>query len=182
MRRYWLFVAGLMVVLLLVFTVVEALEIDLLVDPTPWMATASAAAAAVGVTLLAVDVLVPVPSSLVMIAHGSLFGLWLGAGLSLVGTVIAASIGFGIGRRGDGALSRLVGPDERVRADRFLSRWGLVAIAVTRAVPILAEATVILAGASKIKWPHMLIAVLVGSVPVVIIFAAIGAAASAAIN
>jgi uncharacterized membrane protein YdjX (TVP38/TMEM64 family) len=52
----------------------------------------------------------------------------------------------------------------------------------TRAVPILAEATVILAGASRIRWPAMLIAVLVGSVPVVIIFAAIGAAANTAIN
>ncbi len=182
MRRYWLFVAGLMAVLLLVFTVVEALEIDLLVDPSPWMATANAAAAGIGVSLLAVDVVVPVPSSLVMIAHGSLFGLWLGAGLSLVGTVIAAAIGFAIGRRGGGVLNRFVGPDERARADRFLDRWGLLAIVATRAVPILAEATVILAGASRIRWPAMLVAVLVGSVPVVIIFAAIGAAANAALG
>ena len=182
MRRWWLFVAGLMAVLLLAFTVVEALEIDLLVDPSPWLATASAAAAGIGVTLLLVDVLVPVPSSLVMIALGSLFGLWLGAALALVGTVGAGIIGFAIGRQGGGVVGRFVGPDERARADRLLDRWGLVAIAATRAVPILAEATVILAGTSRIRWPAGFLAVLVGSIPVVIIFAAIGAGANAAVN
>ena len=116
MRRWWLFVAGLMAVLLLAFTVVEALEIDLLVDPSPWLATASAAAAGIGVTLLLVDVLVPVPSSLVMIALGSLFGLWLGAALALIGTVGAGIIGFAIGRQGGGLVNRFVGPDERARA------------------------------------------------------------------
>ena len=177
MRRFWAIVVALMVALLLLFAVVEALGVQILVDPSPWLASASVAAAAVGVGLLIVDVLLPVPSSLVMIAHGTLFGLWVGAGLSLVGMIGAGALGFGIGRRGAGPLTRAIGPDERARADRLLDRWGLVAIAVTRAVPILAETTVILAGTSRVRWPAALAAVVIGSVPVALVFAWLGAAA-----
>jgi uncharacterized membrane protein YdjX (TVP38/TMEM64 family) len=181
-RRYWLVVVALMVALLLMFAVVEALGIEVLVDPSPWLASATVAAAVVGITLLIVDVLLPVPSSLVMIALGSLFGLWVGAGLALIGTVGAGALGFGIGRRGSGPLGRMIGQDERARADRLLDRWGLAAIALTRAVPILAETTVILAGTSRIRWPAALAAVILGSIPVVLAFAWIGATANSAIN
>ena len=182
MRRYWVFVTALVVALLVVFTVVEALEIDLLVDPSPWMGTASMAAAAVGVGLLLVDVLVPVPSSLVMIAHGSLFGIWLGAALSLVGMVGAGLFGFGLGRRGAERLGRAITAEEQARADRLLHRWGWLAIALTRAVPILAETTVILAGTSRVRWPVAVAAIVVGSIPVAVAFAAIGAAATSAVK
>jgi uncharacterized membrane protein YdjX (TVP38/TMEM64 family) len=181
-RRYWAFVVGLMVVLLLLFTVVEALEIEVLVDPSPWLATASLAAAAIGVGLLVVDVLLPVPSSLVMIALGSLFGFWLGGALAFVGMVAAGVFGFWIGRRGAGPLSRAIGPDERDRADRLLSRWGPLAIALTRAVPILAETTAILAGASRVRWSVAFAALVVGSIPVALAFAAIGSAANNAVK
>lgn len=182
MRRYWILVVGLMVLLLLVFTVVEALEIDLLVDPSPWLATASLAAAAVGVGLLVVDVLLPVPSSLVMVAHGSLFGLWLGAGLSLVGMVGAGLLAYVIGSRGSDRLGRAIGENERARADRLLGRWGPIAIALTRAVPILAETTVILAGASRVRAPVAMAAIVIGSIPVALAFAFIGAAATSAVQ
>jgi uncharacterized membrane protein YdjX (TVP38/TMEM64 family) len=181
-RRYWMIVVGLMAALLIVFAVVEALEIDVLVDPSPWLATASLAAAVTGVALLIVDVVLPVPSSLVMIALGSLFGLWVGASLSLVGLVGAGIVGFGLGRRGERALGRFIGPDDRARADRLVGRWGPVAIALTRAIPILAETTVIVAGMSRVRWLAMLVAVIIGSIPVVIAFAAIGATANRAIG
>ncbi len=45
---------------------------------------ASLAADALGVGLLVADIVLPVPSSVVMVAHGALFGLRLGAVLSMV--------------------------------------------------------------------------------------------------
>src|SRR5215211_6626130 len=50
--------------------------------------------------LLVVDVVLPVPSNLVMIAHGALFGVAIGTFLSLVGSIGAALVGFAIGQRG----------------------------------------------------------------------------------
>lgn len=148
MRRYWTAVAALLVVFTGMFVVAEALRIPLLTDPRPWLDGNPVLSAITGVGLLVVDVVLPVPSSLVMIAHGVAFGAVVGASLSLVGSVGASLVGFAVGRRGGALLDRVVSPHERARADRLLSRWGVLAVVVTRPVPLLAETTVILAGAS----------------------------------
>jgi hypothetical protein len=64
---------GMLAFFLCLFFVVEALGIPLLVDPTPWLKHGGVLAAVLGVGLLIADVLLlPVPSSLVMVAHGAL--------------------------------------------------------------------------------------------------------------
>ena len=78
MKRYLVVIAAVFVVFLLLFIAVEALGIPLLIDPTPWMRRGGVLAAALGVSLLVADVLLPVPSSLVMVAHGALFGVLIG--------------------------------------------------------------------------------------------------------
>src|SRR6266576_6438284 len=100
MKRYFLIVAAMMAFFLVTFFLVQALGIPLLADPTPWMKHGGVIAASVGVGLLIADVLLPVPSSLVMVAHGALFGVVMGTFLSLLGSVGAALFGFAIGRRG----------------------------------------------------------------------------------
>ena len=134
-------------------------------------------AAAAGVGLLVADVLLPVPASLVMILHGALFGVVGGTLLSLAGAVGAALFGFWIGRRGGPLLARLVPEDERRRADALLQEWGDLAILVTRPVPILAETTAILAGASPMGWGRMLLSTLAGSLPAALLYALTGATA-----
>ncbi len=83
---------------------------------------------AVGVGLLIADVLLPVPSSIVMIAHGALFGVVYGTLLSLIGGTGATLVGFALGRRGGPLLARVVSREERTRADCLLRRWGALAI------------------------------------------------------
>lgn len=61
-------------------------------DPARHM-DAGAVAAAVGVGLLVADVVLPVPSSVVMVAHGALFGVGLGAALSMLGRIGNAVVG-----------------------------------------------------------------------------------------
>ncbi len=160
---------------LLLFVVVEALGVPLLTDPTPWLSHGGALAAAVGVGLLVADVLLPVPSSLVMVAHGALFGVWVGTLLSLAGSVGAALFGFAIGRRGGGLMERLVSPAERERADGLLRRWGALAIIVTRPVPLLAETVAIMAGTSSLGWGRVTLAALAGSLPPALLYAVTGA-------
>jgi uncharacterized membrane protein YdjX (TVP38/TMEM64 family) len=124
---------------------------------------------------LIADVFLPVPSSVVMIAHGALFGVVWGSVLSLAGSIGAAALGFAVGRRGAGALERLVSPAEKARADELLARWGGLAIVVTRPIPLLAETTAIMAGASPMSWPLLLLAAAGGSVPPAILYALTGA-------
>ena len=168
---------GMLALFLCLFFLVEALGIPLLVDPTPWLNHGGVWAAALGVGLLIADVLLPVPSSLVMVAHGALFGVVVGTLLSLLGSTGAAVFGFWIGRRGGKLLERLVTPEERERADRLLEQWGMLAIIVTRPIPLLAETVAIMAGASPLGWGRTALAALAGSLPPALLYALTGASA-----
>jgi uncharacterized membrane protein YdjX (TVP38/TMEM64 family) len=169
LRHYVLLAVGLLVVLTGMFVAVEAAGFSLLTDPTPAMARVPlAAAAAIGVTLLVVDVVLPVPSSVVMVLHGALFGAVAGSLLSMAGAVGATVAGYLLGRGGAPLVARVAPPAEQDRAAALLGRWGPLAIVVTRPLPLLAETTAIVAGTTRAL-----------SVPRVALWAAVGAAAPA---
>jgi uncharacterized membrane protein YdjX (TVP38/TMEM64 family) len=176
MKRYLLLMAALMAVFIVLFFIVEALGVPLLSDPTPWMKHGGLLAALLGVGLLVADVLLPVPSSLVMVAHGALFGVVGGTLLSLLGSVGAALFGFAIGRRGGKFLNRVVTPAEQSRANQLLARWGALAIIVTRPIPLLAETVAIMSGASSLGWSTVALASFAGSLPPALLYALTGAA------
>jgi uncharacterized membrane protein YdjX (TVP38/TMEM64 family) len=177
-KRYALLTGLMMAGFLALFGVAAALDLPLLADPGPWLAERGWIAALAGVGLLVADVLLPVPSSLVMIANGALFGVAAGTALSLAGSMGAALAGFLLGRRGSALVARFVPEDERRRAGALLQRWGDLAIVVSRPVPILAETVAVLAGTSPLGWGRMTAAALAGSLPAALIYAATGAAAA----
>jgi uncharacterized membrane protein YdjX (TVP38/TMEM64 family) len=176
MKRYLLIILTMMALFLGAFIVVEALGVPLLTDPEQWMNAGGITAALIGFALLVSDVLLPVPSSLVMVAHGALFGVWIGTLLSLAGSLGAALFGFAIGRRGGKKLDTLVTHKERIRADALLESWGVMAIVITRPVPILAETVSIVAGTSSLSWKSMALASLAGTFPAALLYAITGAA------
>jgi uncharacterized membrane protein YdjX (TVP38/TMEM64 family) len=176
MKRYLLLILVMMALFLAAFIIAESVGGTILTDPGPWMNSGGVTAAVIGVGLLIADVLLPVPSSLVMVAHGALFGVWMGTLLSLIGSVGAALFGFAIGRRGEVVLNRFVIEEERVKANALLKRWGVMAIVVTRPVPIVAETVAIVAGTSSLSWWKVALASLAGSIPAALLYAITGAA------
>lgn len=178
LRRYWVVLTALVGFMLVSFMVVEALQVELLTDPGPLLEPQGALAAVAGVSLLVADVLLPVASSVVMLTHGAMFGVAVGCALSLLGSLGAFIVGFGLGRRGEHSVERFVTQAERARADRLLQRWGLFAIVVTRPVPILAETMAFVAGASSLPWRESLLAALVGSLPAAVLYAVAGSLAA----
>jgi len=177
MKRYLLLVAAMIGAILFLFAVVEALDVPLLRDPSASLARLGGWAAFAGVALLVADVVLPVPSSLVMVAHGALFGVTFGALLSLFGSLGAGLFGFGLGRRGGPLMDRLVPAAERARANALLDRWGDLAVIATRPVPVLAETVAILAGASPMTWGRMILATAAGAAPACLLYAVAGATA-----
>ena len=175
LRRYWGFSLGLLVVLLAVFAVVEWRGVGVLRDPSGLLAAGGGWAAVGSVGLLVADVFLPIPSSVIMIGNGALFGVAAGASLSLVGSVGASALAFLVGRRSARWIERLVSPGEKAHADALLARWGALAIVVTRPIPLLAEATAILAGSSPLSWPRLLLASAAGTFPSCLLYALTGA-------
>ena len=96
--------------------------------------------------LLAADVFLPVPSSILSTAAGVLLGFWGGTAVVFSGMTIGCLLGFAVGSRSSAAARRLVGEAGLARAADLMRRYGDWALAACRPVPVLAEASVIFAG------------------------------------
>ena len=175
MRRYLWITLALAGIFLAGFGIAEALGVPLLTDPMPVLKKAGPLAGVIGVSLLIADVVLPVPSSVIMIAHGALFGVWIGSILSLVGSVGCSLAGFGMGRAGREKVRRFVSDAEYAKASRLLDRWGMVAIVATRPVPVMAEVMSIIAGTTPaMSWWQITISSVAGSLPPAIAYAVAG--------
>lgn len=178
MTRFWIFTATLLLAMLLLFFVVQALHLPFLAEDTTFLLSQEKWVAAVaGVGLLLVDVVAPAPSSIVMLANGMLFGVIAGTLLSLVGGMGAALLGYWLGTRGDALGRRWFGETAFARAHEFFQQHGLIAVIVSRPVPILAEAVMIIAGITRMPVRKLLLAVLLGLLPTALIYAVAGASA-----
>lgn len=97
--------------------------------------------------LLAGDVVLPVPSSLVSTSAGYVFGFVAGTALNWLGMTAGCGFGYGLGATAARAATlRIVGQAELERVSRTQSAWGDWSLAALRAVPVLAEASVVYAG------------------------------------
>jgi uncharacterized membrane protein YdjX (TVP38/TMEM64 family) len=156
-RLRWALLAVLLLALILVpFTLFEEsltrwAHALLRPENRPWAAGAVA-------LLLTLDVLLPIPSSMVSTAAGSLLGFWGGMLASTAGMTVGSFIGYGLGRVfGPEAVSRFVGEEELARVSRAWERHGDWAVVLFRAVPVLAEASVVLAGMARMPVARFLL-------------------------
>ena len=173
---------GLILVFMIAFVVVEQLQLPLLTDAQTRLATGGWAPGLLGVGLLIADVVLPVPSSGVMIVQGAVYGLAVGSLLSLIGGTGATVAGFLLGRRSSTTLARWAGVEQQQRAMDLLDLYGVWAIIATRPVPMLAETVAIMAGTGRLRWWQALWAGAVGNVIPAIGYAAVGAYAATFVN
>ena len=138
-------------------------------DTAIWLASASIFG------LLALDVLLPVPSSIVSTAAGVLLGFGLGAAVIWAGMMVACVLGYAIGARASGLARRFVGEPGLQRADRLVRHYGDWTIVMCRPVPVLAEASVIFAGLVGAPFGRFFVLTALANLGVAIGYAAFGA-------
>lgn len=182
MFSYIKIVALLIALFIAMFVAVEALNIGLLRDPTSAMDKGGIATALLGIALLAADVIIPVPASLIMVINGALFGVYFGTVISMVGGLAAFIAAFLLGKKGSPLISKWTSEEDRRSADTFLENWGLLAIIISRPFPILAETIAIMAGTSAMTISKGVLAALLGLLPVTVLYALIGAIAATFTN
>jgi uncharacterized membrane protein YdjX (TVP38/TMEM64 family) len=123
-------------------------------DPPP--PAAALAVAEIGV--LAADILLPVPSSLVATLGGASLGVAAGTACAWLGMTLGSLAGWLLGRaagiRGAAALDA----DARAAVEARERRYGPLVVVLTRPLPILAEAAALLAGAAGMPWQTFLTA------------------------
>ncbi len=142
-----------------------------------WLAGAGPAGALAVAGLLAADIFIPVPSSLVMILSGAAFGVWWGSLIAFIGSVAGEWLGFELARKyGTTLSSKFIGDEaERRRLNDVLVTHGAAAVAATRALPVVMETMSIVAGLSSMRRSSFLIASAIGTAPIVVVYAYAGA-------
>ncbi|MDA0838380.1 MAG: VTT domain-containing protein [Planctomycetota bacterium] len=128
--------------------------------------------------VLATDVLLPIPSSMVSTAAGAVLGFWVGAICSALGMTASCIIGYGLGiSAARGAASRWMNENEMQEMEAHAVKFGDWMLVVFRAVPVWAEFTTILAGMSRLKLQRFLILTTTANLGISLVYAAAGAIA-----
>lgn len=131
------------------------------------------AAAVVG--LLSTDIFLPVPSSVVSTVAGNALGIPAGAAASWLGMTLGASFGFALARAFGRPLAlRFAGGNDLARVDRASDRFGPLVVVLARPVPVLAEASVLFLGTTRLAWRPFLLAVILSNLGIAMVYAALG--------
>jgi uncharacterized membrane protein YdjX (TVP38/TMEM64 family) len=155
----------------------DVLGIPLEATARAWIEDPGTSGAVAVVSLLALDVFLPVPSSVIMVLSGALFGVVPGALLALAGSVSGEWLGFELVRRyGQRMAIALIGEGEVDRFYGFFERHGIMAIIITRPLPVVMETMSVIAGLSHMSRATFLAASLAGTVPIVFVYSYAGAA------
>ena len=131
------------------------------------------AVATIGV--LASDIFLPVPSSFVSTAAGARLGVACGTAVSWFGLTLGATLGFALARWfGPRFARRLAGRDELARMEMLGTRIGPPMLVLTRALPVLAETTVLLAGTLGLSWRQFLPATALANLGLALAYSLLG--------
>jgi uncharacterized membrane protein YdjX (TVP38/TMEM64 family) len=120
--------------------------------------------------VLMLDILLPVPSGIVLFLNGLVLGLIPGFLLSFSALLLSSVVGYWIGRwatLGQGAM-----PDPR--ADALLDRFGPYAILISRGIPVLAESICFLCGYNRFPIRRYLWLNTLGYLPIAALYSWLG--------
>jgi uncharacterized membrane protein YdjX (TVP38/TMEM64 family) len=136
-----------------------------------WLAAAALAA------LLASDIVLPVPSSLLSTAAGALLGFGAGAAVSWLGMSAACVLGYLLARRaGAAGISRWLGEEDVEALRSARAKWQDGVVVLFRPIPVLAEASVFFAGLTKMPFRRFFLLTALSNLGVSAVYAAAGAA------
>lgn len=130
---------------------------------------------AVVIGLLAGDILLPTPSSLISTMAGWQLGSPLGALASWIGMSLGAVLGFAIARRWGRTVALWFTSDaELEQMDLLSQRFGAAVLVFCRGVPVLAEASVLLMGINRMPWRAFLPPILLSNLGLSLAYAYLG--------
>ncbi|HIF01393.1 MAG: VTT domain-containing protein [Fuerstiella sp.] len=125
--------------------------------------------------VLATDILLPIPSSVISTLSGWQLGWLRGTLATWIGMNLGAVIGFALARRwGQPFALWFSSRDNLERMKTISDRYGPLVLVLTRAMPVFAEASVLIAGIHGLAWRRFLPAVVLSNLGIAVAYAAFG--------
>ncbi len=127
------------------------------------------------VLLLATDIFLPIPSSMLSTFSGWQLGWLLGAVATWLGMNLGAILGFALARRfGPGFASWFSKTRDLEKVRGLTAEYGALVLVMTRAIPVFAEASVLIAGIHQMAWRSFLTAVVLSNLGIAVAYSAFG--------
>lgn len=134
-----------------------------------------AATFALIVGLLATDILLPIPSSVISTLSGWQLGWFWGTLATWLGMNVGAAFGFALARRYGRAFALYFSRGQDLDRIRKVSdRYGPLVLVLTRAMPVFAEASVLMAGIHQLAWRRFMPAIVTSNLGIAVAYAAFG--------
>lgn len=125
--------------------------------------------------LLASDIFLPIPSSIVCTFAGWQLGWAFGTLFAWLGLSAGAAFGFFVARRFGLPLARRFSrPEDLDRVRALTERYGPMVLVLTRAVPVFAEASVLMVGIHHLPWRRFLPPVFLSNLGIALAYAVFG--------
>lgn len=127
------------------------------------------------ILFLASDIFLPVPSSVICTLAGWELGVVAGTFTNWLGMSLGAIFGFALARKFGLPLARWFSRQEDLaRTGQLVSRFGPAVLVLGRGVPVVAEASVLIAGLHALSWRRFLPPVLASNLGLAAAYAVVG--------
>ena len=130
-------------------------------------------------SFLALDTLLPVPSSLLMILNGKILGPIFGTFLSLVSGLLASVFGFYLGRSANPYFDKFFESHDKAYSNQLFRKYGNPAITISKALPVLSEAISFVAGTTSMPLKTFILYSAIGHLIVSVMYAYLGSFSNA---
>jgi uncharacterized membrane protein YdjX (TVP38/TMEM64 family) len=120
--------------------------------------------------------LVPIPSEIVLLSTGMIWGIWIGGIMGIIGSMAAGILCFYISRKGGRPLAeKFIGENVIEVFDKFIEKHGMVSILILRSAPVLAfDPVSYISGIVDLDFKKYAIGTLIGSIPRAFFYSTLG--------
>ena len=131
----------------------------------------------IGIIVLGSDIFLPIPSSLIAVFLGARLGFQLGVLAIALGLTLSSTVGYYSGWYfGYPLVNRYVSEKQRQIVSALENKFSYLALAMLRSVPVLAEASILGAGAARLKTGPIFLTVLFANLSLALVYAFFGSA------
>lgn len=130
-------------------------------------------------SFMALDTLLPVPSSLLMILNGKILGPFFGTLLSLVSSLLASMFGFYLGRSANSYFDKFFAAQDKAYSNNLFLKFGNLAVTISKALPVLSEAISFVAGTTSMPFKTFVLFSVIGHFVVAVGYAYLGSFSNA---